>query len=681
MASLLQGKISLISKIALLSFVLLGLAIPVHQAQAFVGILAMLIATTVFAIALQLVLIFSYLIMRIAHAILTWVISPAFITLPYTSGGIVDIGWPITRDLANMGFVFALVIIGLATALRLREYEVKKTLPSLIGIILLINFTPVIAGLVVDAANIIMVFFIESVSMARLVAIMQDPVSGVLNSFANLVTANLTGQTTLLAKTGILIVFQLMTAMFFAIFAVLFIVRYIAIWTLVILSPLAFFAYILPTTRRYFSAWWHQFFQWSFVGVVAAFFLYLAEQLLVVMQATPFVSPPSPPGILQPLAEVFNVILPYIVVEAFLLFGFLASLVSGAIGAGAVMSTGKQWSSAAAKTVGGWAGKAGKSWGRAGLEKTGLGEAATKIATRMATYVPKSKLAQVALAPALDLFRATGRKGIGAFSVSGKGEIQAGISEAEKKIESGAVDLVKSEYLSAADTATRIQKLIALANKGKTKDIEELIAKTGTQVSDDVVSAHRIYGRGDEVLKVMPTLPAMEEVIRQKAKLPSAKTTPLAMLTAVQRNKFDNEQKDFFRKMKTTDAGRINVDVFDSTKPAYNAATSEMIIRNWDGRHAANFCQEQGTPAADAIRDTVHRLASTSVPPMSDQEWLEGRAAIPAMPARPHPAIAGVTLPPSPAVPAVPGHNPSLAKYIHNAMQSFLKFDGAGNIV
>ena len=145
-------------------------------------------------------------------------------------------------------------------------------------------------------------------------------------------------------------IFNLMTAMFLLLFAVIFLMRYVAIWILVILSPLAFSAYVLPGTKHYFTLWWNQFLQWAFVGMTAAFFLYLAEQLLIVMATTPFIAAPPPSiGILQPLTDIFNTIMVYMVVEAFLVFGFFASLSSGAVGANAGMSTTQNWS----KTAGG----------------------------------------------------------------------------------------------------------------------------------------------------------------------------------------------------------------------------------------------------------------------------------------------------------------------------------------
>src|SRR3989344_1733520 len=56
-------------------------------------------------------------ILGIASLMLSQVIDPFFIRLPYTTGQIVDTGWVVVRDLANMLIVFFLIIIGLGTAL------------------------------------------------------------------------------------------------------------------------------------------------------------------------------------------------------------------------------------------------------------------------------------------------------------------------------------------------------------------------------------------------------------------------------------------------------------------------------------------------------------------------------------------------------------------------------------
>ncbi|GAI48319.1 unnamed protein product, partial [marine sediment metagenome] len=112
---------------------------------------------------LQIPLLLANVFLSMSIAILGVVTSPGFISLSYTNPAgneFLAVGWALTRDLANIGFVIILVIIGLATALKIREYQWQKTLPLLIGIALLINFTPVILGLIVDASNIMMHFFL-----------------------------------------------------------------------------------------------------------------------------------------------------------------------------------------------------------------------------------------------------------------------------------------------------------------------------------------------------------------------------------------------------------------------------------------------------------------------------------------------------------------------------------------
>src|SRR3989338_3424859 len=69
-----------------------------------------------------------------------------------------------TRLLVNCFFLLILVFIGLATILRWREYEFQQTLPRLIIIVLLVNFSGVFVGLVVDIANLVTHFFLNAIA-------------------------------------------------------------------------------------------------------------------------------------------------------------------------------------------------------------------------------------------------------------------------------------------------------------------------------------------------------------------------------------------------------------------------------------------------------------------------------------------------------------------------------------
>ena len=336
--------------LAVLFLIFLGLAFPLQFAQAGVvsGILGALasIPLAIITLLLQIVLLVTNLFVSIAGVILWWVLSPYFMSLPYTHGGIVDVGWPIVRDFINMFFIIALVIIGLATALRIKEYQVQKTLPILIIIAILINFTPVICGLIVDASNIIMNFFLEELTGLRImVTVFSTQGSLLVEMFSH--PFDIRYASAALGKTIGLIAFGGIATFVFLLYSVLFIMRYIMIWVLVIVSPIAFFSRIFPATKRgeyafksilSWDEWWKQFIEWSLIGITAGFFLYLGEQLMVMApDFIPGVYPEGVGGMLAtPIIDFMNNLLPYGVVLAFLLLGFFVATSTSAMGAGAI---------------------------------------------------------------------------------------------------------------------------------------------------------------------------------------------------------------------------------------------------------------------------------------------------------------------------------------------------------
>ena len=107
-------------------------------------------AAAVGSAALGLDLIVKYL--------LNWIISTVLYT-PITSASVVATGWPIVRNFANAIIVLALIAIAMATILRIKDYEAKSLLPKLIIAALLINFSLVICGIIIDAASITIRFF------------------------------------------------------------------------------------------------------------------------------------------------------------------------------------------------------------------------------------------------------------------------------------------------------------------------------------------------------------------------------------------------------------------------------------------------------------------------------------------------------------------------------------------
>jgi hypothetical protein len=356
---LMEGKIKKFFIFATVFCFLLSFPLEFVQAQG--GILGALmsIPINIISILLQVLLLISNLIVGIAGLILNWVLSPYFTSLSYTSGGIVDVGWPIVRDFVNMLFIVALVIIGLATALRIKEYQAQKALPRLIIIAILINFTPVICGLIMDAQNIFMNFFLEETTGFKLLG----------NIFATQGTAlwqslihffDIRYAATLLGKTIGMIAFDWIAAFVFLMYALLFIMRYIMIWVLVIVSPLAFFSWVFPGSQKYlfksilgWEEWWKQFIEWSMIGIIGAFFLYLGEQLLILAPSMISTIPPDLAWgwLTIPVVEFINNLLPYGVVLAFLIIGFFTATSTSAMGAGAITSFFKEQGMAIGKAA------------------------------------------------------------------------------------------------------------------------------------------------------------------------------------------------------------------------------------------------------------------------------------------------------------------------------------------
>ncbi|MBM3257788.1 MAG: hypothetical protein FJZ05_01035 [Candidatus Nealsonbacteria bacterium] len=410
----------------------------------------------------------------LAVSVFNLVISPDFITvagepISYTDPSknpFIAIGWELTRDFSNIIIVLALVVIGLGTALRLTGYQAQKTLPALILIALLINFTPIICGLVVDAANILMNFFTKEGFAAG-------------NSFINMTTSQwaniraLTGtklydpissNKAIAAAVAslMIVVFNLVASLIYLVFAFLLTLRYIAIWVIVILSPLAFVSYILPDTRKLWHDWWKQLIQWSFIGVVAAFFLYLSDHMLWATKSILFESAKdvgSAPG----LAQIFNNIMPYGIVIVFLVIGLQLSLSSSAAGAKGALNFVQK----SGKTVGGWAGKRSLAFARdktpegvrrwaerqAAAKKWGEGEKGIKGALKRAASDPLTRA----------------RRGMGGLMVSGFNEkLDTGKSYETAKKQDTAKNL--EDYRKAISEAEKAGTMKAMVEKGQLND-------------------------------------------------------------------------------------------------------------------------------------------------------------------------------------------------------------------
>ena len=68
-------------------------------------------------------------------------------------------GWVIVRDVCNMFFILILLIIAFGTILHIPQYNFKTLLPKLIIMAVLINFSKLICGFLIDFAQVEKIIF------------------------------------------------------------------------------------------------------------------------------------------------------------------------------------------------------------------------------------------------------------------------------------------------------------------------------------------------------------------------------------------------------------------------------------------------------------------------------------------------------------------------------------------
>lgn len=221
---------------------------------------------------------------------------------------VVDIGWKIFRDLANILFIFGLLWIAIGMILGLNSGKTKELLANLIIVALLMNFSLFITKAVVDASNIIAIHFynlivppganfssafMEGLKIQTLydVKVNQDQTfgnrlssaaGGALRSGATwAVVGSVTGiGAPILGTVGfvwgginglfnnppvsfskiILVGFlgsllMLTAAYVFFAAAILLTIRTVMLMLLMILSPVAFIAFALPSMESHFEHW------------------------------------------------------------------------------------------------------------------------------------------------------------------------------------------------------------------------------------------------------------------------------------------------------------------------------------------------------------------------------------------------------------------------------------------
>lgn len=197
---------------------------------------------------------------------------------PITTSTVVLVGWGITRDLANM--LFILILLGIALDYILfQSFGVKRALPTLIIVALLINFSLPIAGVLIDFANVFTHFFMSEITAGCGITEVGQECGFTVAIANNLNVTKLFGSgvgSNMIIDEIFAIFFMAGTTFVFLALGVMFLYRTGMLYALLILLPLVLALKPFPPTSKYFGQWSNYFIKWVMFAPAATFFLYLS---------------------------------------------------------------------------------------------------------------------------------------------------------------------------------------------------------------------------------------------------------------------------------------------------------------------------------------------------------------------------------------------------------------------
>lgn len=247
----------------------------------------------------------------------------------YRSSFVVE-GWGLIRDFCNMFFIFILLYVAVGTILNLHSVKTKETIINIVIIGLFINFSLFATQIIIDMSNVTARVFYNSDAIKVTVegqtdntfanatdggtVLAEEKEGGVIELSAALVnkvnpqnlilrrneisnykakgtSGSAVGEKPSSMDAGQFILITLMAVginvigfIVFLSVGLIFISRVIGLWLAMILSPLAFFTYILPemsgTKMIGWRNWWPETLKLAFLAPIFIFFLYIILKFL-----------------------------------------------------------------------------------------------------------------------------------------------------------------------------------------------------------------------------------------------------------------------------------------------------------------------------------------------------------------------------------------------------------------
>ncbi|MBU4480793.1 hypothetical protein KKH59_00570 [Patescibacteria group bacterium] len=220
------------------------------------------------------------------------------------NNAMVQAGWQFTAGIANLFIVLALIVLAFGFILKIESFEAKKVLPRLIIVALLVNFSLVFIGALIDITNILYrtIFNIAGPNLIAdtvlpLKMVGAEIIGTLFTIFSSYVIASLIPflspfkfvQLILptLSVAFIPVAFHWLIsglisftmAGIFLVYAFIFSARVFIIQMLAIVAPIIFLTWAFPSLKKYWDEWLSHLLEWLVFGVVLYFFMVIGMKM------------------------------------------------------------------------------------------------------------------------------------------------------------------------------------------------------------------------------------------------------------------------------------------------------------------------------------------------------------------------------------------------------------------
>lgn len=246
------------------------------------------VISPVAALLLQVMALFT----MIAGTFLNFVIKFSIIDMGKNLPGVaINDAWKVLRDLANMSFIFILLytsislIIGKKSTADVRSLVVKMVIAAI-----LINFSQFFTKIIIDASNLLALTFYNAVAPGA-IANAGESTSFVKYGIANSITdvlkpqsifelaGNLQGSK--IITMGIMGSILLLACIFiFIAIAFMFLIRFALLIYVIIFSPIALVADVIPGAKDQFNKWWTTLVNQAFFPAIFFLLMWVAITVL-----------------------------------------------------------------------------------------------------------------------------------------------------------------------------------------------------------------------------------------------------------------------------------------------------------------------------------------------------------------------------------------------------------------